>query len=149
MSIMRRNPYGEMLSLREAMDRLLEEKPVASQWRMGTTFAIDMYEREEGLIVEAELPGLGPEDVEVSIAENRLTIEGEYTREREHDQGNVYFRERRYGSFQRSIPLPTKVDISTAEAEFEDGVLRITLPRPEGARPKQIEVKGKETVSSS
>lgn len=149
MSLARHSPYGEMLSLRDAMDRLLEESSIVPrQRREKTAFAVDMYELEEALIVEAELPGLRPEDIDLSISENRLVIEGEYRREKEHERGNVYFRERRYGSFQRSIPLPTRVDIRAAKAEFEDGILRITLPRPEGTRPKHIEVKAKESTSS-
>ncbi len=148
MSLTRWDPHRDMLSLREAMDRLFEEsmvrRPRGLEGRQGlVAVPVDMYETEEGIVVKSDLPGLKPEDVDVSITENTLTIKGEFETEEETERENVHLRERRYGSFQRSVVLPKRVDAEEAEAEFEDGVLRVTLPTVEEERPKQIRVEPK------
>jgi HSP20 family protein len=84
-----------------------------------------------------------PEDVHISIHENTLTIKGEFEAEEETERENVHIRERRYGAFQRSIQLPKAVEAEKAEAEFEDGVLRVTLPTVEEEKPKRISVRAK------
>jgi len=106
--------------------------------------AVDVTETDGKIVVEADLPGLKPEDVDVSITENTLTMKGEFKSEKEGERGNVHFRERRYGNFQRSIPLPTVIDADAAEAKFEDGVLEVILPKAKEAKPKQIEVTAKQ-----
>lgn len=148
MSLTRWDPHRDMLSLREAMDRLFEEsmvrRPRGLEGRQGlVAVPVDMYETEDGIVVKSDLPGLKPEDVDVSITENTLTIKGEFEAEEETERENVHLRERRYGSFQRSVVLPKGVDAEQAEAEFEDGVLRVTLPTVEEERPKQIRVEPK------
>ncbi len=90
---------------------------------------IDIAETDEDIIVHADLPGMKPEDVEVSIVENRLRLKGETRAEEEQERGNMYFRERRYGRFERYIDLPPSVNADAAEAEFENGVLTVKLPR--------------------
>jgi HSP20 family protein len=138
-----------MLSLREAMDRLFEESFVrpSRTWPLptatGLTVAVDMHEADDDVVIKADLPGLKPEDVDISITENTLTVKGEFRSEEEGERGDVHFRERRYGSFQRAVALPAFIDADAAEAEFEDGVLTITLPKTEESKPKQIEVKAK------
>lgn len=137
-----------MLSLREAMDRLVEEsmlrRPRGLEEREGlVSVTVDMYETDEGIVVKSDLPGLKPEDVDVSITENTLTIKGQFEAEEESERGNVHIRERRYGGFHRSVMLPKGVDAEKAEAEFEDGVLRVTLPTAEEEKPKQIRVEPK------
>ncbi len=146
MPIVRWTPYRRTLSLRDAMDQLLQESFVRSplSWpEEGLDIAVDMTETEDDIIVEADLPGLKSEDVDVSIAENTLTMKGEFKAEEEGERGNMHFRERRYGSFQRSIPLPTAIDANAAEAEFEDGVLKVVLPKAAETKPKQIKVMAK------
>jgi HSP20 family protein len=146
MTIIRWNPYRGMLSLRDAMDRLFEESFVRSPltWtEENLDIAVDMTETDGRIVVEADLPGLKSEDVDVSVTENTLTLKGEFKSDEEGERGNVHFRERRYGSFQRSIPLPTAIDADAAEAEFKDGVLKVILPKTEETRPKQIEVTAK------
>jgi HSP20 family protein len=138
-----------MVTLREAMNRLFEESFVrpSRSWPLATTaslsVAVDMHETDDDVTVEAELPGLKPEDVDVSITENALTMKGEFKSEEEGERDNVHFQERRYGSFQRSITLPAAIDADAAEAEFDNGVLRITLPKVEETKPKQIAVKAR------
>ncbi|NLG50642.1 MAG: Hsp20/alpha crystallin family protein, partial [Chloroflexi bacterium] len=85
-----------------------------------------------------------PENVDITVTGNTLTIKGEMKVEEETERGNVHFRERRYGSFHRSLMLPTEVNPDKAEATFENGVLKLKLPKTEEARPKQIEVKAQQ-----
>jgi len=140
MSLIRRSPYREMLTMREAMNRLFEESMVPSG---ELSIAVDMHETDEDVVVEADLPGLKPEDVELSVHENTLHIKGEFETKEEEERGDVHFQERRYGSFRRAIGLPSPINPDEAEAEFEDGVLTITLPKVEERKSKQIEVQSK------
>jgi HSP20 family protein len=145
---MRWQPFREMMSLRDAMDRLLEESVVrpARGWitsEVGLRVPLDMYESDGNLVIKADLPGLKAESVDVSIVNDTLTIKGEYQSEEEREEENVHLKERRYGKFQRAIRLPTGVDTEATEATFEDGVLMLTLPKTAEARPKQIAVKTK------
>jgi len=148
MSIRRWYPYRDVVSLREAMNQLLEESMVRSPSGLeepegSIPVRVDMVETDEGIVVKSDLPGMKPEDVDISIQENTLTIKGAFEAEEETERENVHIRERRYGAFQRSIPLPKAVDAEKAEAEFEDGVLRVTLPTVEEEKPKRISVRAR------
>jgi HSP20 family protein len=149
MTLMRWSPYREMVSLRDALDRLFERSLTQPfrDWpervESGRSISVDMYESDGNLVVNAELPGLKPEDVDISLSDNRLTIKGEFQTEDEGERGNVYYQERRYGKFERSFALPTGIDTDAIDAEFEDGVLTVTLPKPEEAKPKKIPVKAR------
>ena len=149
MSLIRWDPLRDVLSLRQAMDRLFEESFVRPRdaWPLsraaGLTVAVDMHETDDELVLTADLPGLKSEDVDIGITENTLTMRGEFRSEDEGERGNVHFQERRYGSFQRSLALPAPIDADAAEAEFKDGVLTIMLPKTEETRPKQIKVKAR------
>jgi HSP20 family protein len=106
--------------------------------------ALDLYETDDNLVVETSLPGINPDDVDISIVGNTLTIKGETKHEAEKEEkGRYHYRERRYGAFRRSIILPTGVNTDAAEAVFEKGVLKLTLPKVEEAKPKRIQVKTK------
>lgn len=146
MSLTRWDPFREMVSLRDAMDRLFEESFVRPSGRSsfgtngGLTVPVDMYETDDSLVVSASVPGLQPEDVDISISGNTLTIKGEFRSEQEGERGNVHFQERRYGKFQRALGLPANVNADEVEATFDDGILKITLPKAEEAKPKQIPV---------
>jgi HSP20 family protein len=143
MSIRRWDPFRDMMTLRDAMDRLFQESFVPS-WgprESARPLALDMYETEDHLVIEADLPGLNPEDVEISVQENTLTIKGEYKQEEEREEENMHLHERRYGRFQRSVALPTEINADAAEASFKDGVLMLRLPKAEEVKPKQIPVK--------
>jgi len=148
MSLIRWDPYREMLSLREAMDRLFEESlgaPRRAQGEMttGLTVPIDMWESEGNLMLSASMPGVKPEDVDIQVTGDTLTIRGEVRHEEEREQGNVRIQERRYGSFRRAVRLPPNVNTDAIDATFENGVLKLKIPETEEARPKQIEVKSR------
>jgi HSP20 family protein len=103
--------------------------------------AIDVAEEKDNYVVKAELPGLSKDDVSVTLEDNYLTIRGEKKPESEDKGANYHHKERTYGSFSRTIGLPTTVDAQKISAQFKDGVLQVTLPKSEAAKPKQIEVK--------
>jgi HSP20 family protein len=103
--------------------------------------ALDVYETESDVVVKAELPGIKPEDVNISMVGDTLTIKGERKQEEEVKKENYYRLERCYGSFQRSVRLSTDVDPNKVKATYKDGVLKITLPKSEEVKPKKIEIK--------
>ena len=145
--LIRWDPLRDMVSLRDAMDRLFEESFVQPRGAWPTlaggeqALALDVYETDDDLMVEASLPGVKPEEVDISIVGNTLTIKGEHEEQHEkREEGKYYSRERRYGAFQRSISLPVEVNADKAQATFEDGVLKLSLPKAEEAKPKRIEV---------
>ncbi|MBN1483258.1 MAG: Hsp20/alpha crystallin family protein [Chloroflexia bacterium] len=144
MTLIRWSPLRRAMSLRDAMDRIFSESLARSYWdwpegERTLSVPIDMYETDDHLVVRSDLPGLKPEEVDISITGDTLTIKGEF-RSEEEERGDVYMQERCYGRFQRSVALPTGVDSDAAEATFEDGVLKVTLPKAEEAKPKQITV---------
>lgn len=146
MSLMRWQPFEELMSLREAMDRLFEESIVwPRSWLApaAQTFAVDIYETKDDVVVKASLPGVKPEDVEVSVVGDTLTIKGEVKEEKDIKEENYIRKERRYGSFCRSFTLPVSVNADKATAEFENGVLTLTLPKTEEVKPKTIAIKAK------
>jgi HSP20 family protein len=147
-NLVRWEPFRDLISLREAMDRLFEESFV--QPRAGWpapigagTLAVDMYETDDAVVVKSSIPAVKPEDVDVSITGDTLTIKGETEAEEEVKEENYIRRERRYGSFCRSLTLPLPVVADKAQAEFENGVLTLTLPKAEEVKPKAIKVKAK------
>jgi HSP20 family protein len=105
------------------------------------TIPIDMNETDDHLVVRADLPGLKPADVDISLTGNLLTLRGEFRTEDEGEAGTVHFRERRFGRFERSLVLPPQVDTDHAEATFAEGVLTVTLPKIEAAKPKRLAIK--------
>lgn len=146
MSIIRREPFRELISLRDAMDRLFEESFVRPwSWfaPLTETLAVDMYETKDNIVVKASVPGVKPEDIDVSVVGDTLTIKGQIKEEEEVEKENYIRRERRYGSFCRTLSLPTAVNVDKASAEFENGVLKLTLPKAEEVKPKTIEIKTK------
>ncbi len=142
MSIRRWEPFSELLSLREAMDRLFEEGFTrAAPWRAFVTPAVDMYQTDKDVVVKASLPGVKPEDLDISVVGDTLTIKGETKGEEKVARENYFYQERRFGSFSRSLTLPVAVQTERADAKFEDGVLTLTLPKAEAAKAKKIEIK--------
>jgi len=102
---------------------------------------IDLSESENEVTVTAELPGVDPKNVEVKVSGNLLTISGEKTQEKQEKKRNYHYVERQYGSFQRTVQLPTTVDPGKVEAAYKDGVLTVTIAKHPGARPRKITVK--------
>lgn len=102
--------------------------------------ALDVYEDKDNFVVQAELPGLKREDIEVSLHDGTLTISGERKAEQRSDDAEIYRAERHVGRFQRTVGLPTTVDTDKVKAGYTDGVLTVTLPKTEEAKPKKIDV---------
>lgn len=148
MTLTRWDPFRELSDIRRTMDRLFDEGLARAaddrDWpeRPAMPVPIDMYERDDELVIRASLPGLKPEDVQISVTGNVLTIQGEYEDKDERDQEGFYVRERRFGAFRRSVRLPSDVDADQIEATSQDGVLKITAPKTEESKPKTIPVKG-------
>lgn len=140
-------PFKEMMSLREAMNRLFEDSFIRpSAWPLpfdGDAFGlpVDVIEKKDEVLVKASVPGLKPEDIDVSITGDVLTIKGETKSEEKIEDGTYLRQERRYGRFERSLQLPTLVVADKADAKFEHGVLTLKLPKAEEARPHTIKVK--------
>lgn len=103
--------------------------------------AVDIHERDDAYVIEAELPGLAKEDIKVSIENNVLTLRGERSSEKKDHRGEYLRMERSYGSFVRSFTLPTTIKSEKAEAEYRDGILTITVPKADEAKPRNIDLK--------
>ncbi len=147
MSMIRWDPARDLMSLRQAMDKLFEEsvvRPSRFVFELGSgTVPIDMYQTENEIVVKSPLPGIKPEDVDISVSEGTLTIKVEHKEEKEINEKDYFHREIRYGELSRSVNLPMDVMADKAEAQFENGVLTLTLPKAEQAKPKQIKVQVK------
>lgn len=135
--------FDRLATLREEMDRLVES-PFGSFFRSPGSFrswspALDVYQDKDNFTVVVELPGLKKEEIDISLHGDALTISGE--RKAEEKKGKEGFRtERFYGSFQRTVTLPAAVNAKDVKASYQDGILKVVLPRAEEAKPKQIEV---------
>ncbi len=138
-----RDPRRGPMTLREAMDRLFEEsvvRPATGQgWRGG--LALDVMEDDDNVIVKAEAPGMAPEDIDITIQDDVLSIRGEYKEEKADEGKHYHHREIRTGSFERRIALPRAVNSDKAEAEFKDGILTLTLPKLEDIKPRRVKVR--------
>ncbi|HEY63781.1 MAG TPA: Hsp20/alpha crystallin family protein [Caldilineae bacterium] len=149
-NLMRWDPFRDFISLRNAMDRLFEEAFVMPSRLLAPTtewsLALDVAEDEDNFIVKATIPGVRPEDLDVSIADNVLTIRGEIKADEEIKEEQYHIRERRYGSFSRSVRLPAPVDADKVEATYENGVLTLRIPKAEEVRPKRIPVKTRQMI---
>jgi HSP20 family protein len=136
--------FGRLTDLRHEIDRLFES-PLAELARnshllSGWTPVLDVYEDKDNLFVKVELPGMKREEIEVSLHEGSLSISGERKSEQKHQDAEVYRAERFFGRFQRTVTLPTPVAADKVKAQYKDGILSITLPKTEEAKPKHIDV---------
>ncbi len=144
-NVIRWEPAREMMTLREAMDRLFDDaftRPISMTGSLSAP-AIDMYQTDDEVVVKAAVPGVKADDVQISVTDNVLSIKGETKQKEETREKAWHIREQRWGMFERNVMLPSDVVADKARAEFEDGVLTITLPKAEEARPKTITVKAK------
>ena len=136
--------FGRLSSLRDELDRLFEspwsELARTSQLLSGWTPALDVHEDKDNFVVQAELPGMKREEIDVSLHDGALSISGERKTEKKYEEAEVYRTERFFGKFQRTVTLPTPVAADKVKAQYKDGVLTITLPKTEAAKPKQIDV---------
>jgi HSP20 family protein len=141
-------PMREMVTLRDAMDRLFDDaftRPWSlTDGRRGMGLpAVDLYQTDDDVVVKMSVPGIKPEDVQISVTGDTLSIKGELKEESDNKQKAYHIREQRWGSFERTLTLPTDVKADKAQAEFENGVLTITLPKAEEVKPKTITLKAK------
>jgi len=146
-NIVRWDPIRDMVALREAMDRMVEEGMVRAPapfaaWAPGS-MAVDMYETDDSVIVSTAIPGMKAEDIEVSVTGDTLTIKAETKEDSEVKRENYLRRERRFGSCCRSITLPGGLEADKAEADYTDGILTLTFPKAEEVKPKSIKVSTK------
>jgi HSP20 family protein len=147
-NITRIDPLNDVVSLRQAMDRLFEDSFVSPlTWRtVGggrevVSAPIDVHETADDIVVTASLPGTKPEDVDITMTGQTLTLKGEFKSDQEEDRGQYLYRERRFGSFNRTFQLPVRVEGDRAEATFENGVLTLRIPKSEEVKPRQIQIK--------
>src|SRR5512142_1612418 len=131
-NITRWEPVREMMTLREAMDRLFDDaftRPLNTRDGGWSSPAIDMYQTDDEVVVKASLPGFKSDEVQINITGDVLTLRGETQQKEEQKEKAYHLREHRWGSFERSIALPTAVSADKAAAEFENGILTITMPK--------------------
>jgi HSP20 family protein len=140
-ALMRRS-LGEPMTLRQAMDRLFEDSFVGGQDGGWHWPAIDVRETNDDVILTASLPGVKPDDVQVTITGQTINLRGQMKQEQNVDENEYVYQERRFGSFNRSIQLPERVKGDQASASFEDGILTITVPKAEEVKPRQIQIQG-------
>lgn len=146
MSLIRRtSPFGELLSLRQAMDRLFEDSFVRPRsWALTgigrDSLPLDVYETADALVVKAALPGVTPDEIEVTVTGDVLTIAATFKEERESQSSGYIYQELRRGAVSRTLTLPADVDADAASATFEHGMLTLRIPKIERAKPRQIRV---------
>jgi len=140
------DPFEEWGTIQDRINRLFEETfgryPVGKRESLERTWSpvVDIYEEKDNIIVKAELPGIKKEDVSIEIKNNVLTISGERKHEAEKKKENYHRIERYYGKFSRSFTLPETVQVDKVKASYKDGILEITLPKAEEAKPKSIPI---------
>jgi HSP20 family protein len=150
MAIVRWDPFREMMTLRNSMDRMFDDSmfrrlqavPDGAEAHL----SMDVYQSEDAIVIQAVLPGVEPDDVDISITGETVTIKGEVKKEEEIKEENYLLKERQYGSYSRTLQMPIQVQGDKAEAMFENGLLTLTLPKAEAVKPKQIKVSPKAIV---
>lgn len=145
MAIVRWEPFRDLVTTQESFNRLFNQtfsqlfegsEPGVRTW----TPTVDVYETEQNLVLKAELPGIDPKDLEVRVEDGTLYLRGERKTDRDLKEGNYHRIERSYGAFNRTFALPGSIDADRVAAEYKSGVLTLTIPKKEGAKPKTIKV---------
>jgi len=146
MAIIRWDPFRDLMTLRERMNRLFEDAfssargeerdIISSSWAP----AVDIYEDENQLVVTAEVPGIDEKDIEIKVEDSTLSIQGERKMEKETKEENYHRIERAYGSFYRSFTLPNYIDQDKIQAEHQNGILKITLPKKPELKPRKVKI---------
>jgi HSP20 family protein len=142
MLVRRVSPFGDLLSLRQAMDRLFEESFVNPTWQFGEgqLVPLDVNQDDDAVTVVAQLPGVKPEEVDITVEGETLTIAGDTTGKTTEEKGQALLQEIRRGRFTRTLTLPVGLEADKATATFEDGVLTLRIPKAEATKPKQIKI---------
>ncbi len=147
MAIVRFEPFRDLVTIQDRMNRLFSEafrgaRDVDEDWALGGSWApaVDVLEQEGNIVLKAELPGVDPKDVDIRVENNTLTLRGERRFDNEVKRESFHRVERSYGAFARSFSLPSVVETEKIQAEYKDGILKVTLPKKEEAKPKQIAI---------
>jgi HSP20 family protein len=137
------DPFQEMLNLSRSVGRLVDNVSPDSSWAQSTKWglAVDVVENKDDFVIKASVPGINPDDIDVSYTDDTLTIKGEIKSDNEVKENKYQLRERRFGSFFRSIRLPSKIKGDSIEATYQNGVLTLRLPKSEEEKPKRIAIK--------
>jgi len=146
MAIIRWDPFRDMTQVQNQLDRLVDQ--VWGGRQESWLPAVDVFDTREAVVLKAELAGMNPDDIQIEVEDNVLTIKGERRFEEEVDEERYYRVERRFGSFQRSLALPQGVKADEITAAYDDGILTVTIPKAEEEEPKRIEVKAKKAVEA-
>ena len=146
MKLMRLEPTSEFVSLRDAMDKLVEDSFIRPFEGLGTqsAFPADLSETSDAYVVRASMPGMKPQDIAIEATADELTVRGEVKQEETVNDAAYLRKELRYGKLQRTFAMPQAVDPAKVEATFEHGIVTITLPKTEVVKPKTIPVRSKE-----
>ena len=137
----------DLISLRDAMDRLFEESFISPrrffgpEWPEGSAFAADLRETTDAYVLTAAVPGVKPEDIRINATPDGVTVKGEYKAETEVKEASYLRRERRFGEFERSFTVPVPIEPDKVTATQDNGVLTLTMPKSEKVKPKAIQVK--------
>jgi HSP20 family protein len=145
MTIARRpSPFGELMTLRQAMDRLFDDEYRPFRWMSGgldgPALPLDVTTSDDALTIEAALPGIRPEDVDITVENGTVRISGKTADERKAEEGSYVVQEIRRGSFSRTVTLPNGLEPDKATATFEHGILRLEIPKAEQVKPRQIKI---------
>ena len=145
MTIVRRpSPFGELMTLRQAMDRLFDDDYRPFRWLSGgmdgPALPLDVSTSDDSLTIEAALPGIKPEDVDITVENGTVRISGKTADERTAEEGSYVLQEIRRGNFSRTVTLPTGLEPDKATASFEHGILRLEFPKAEQVKPRQIKI---------
>jgi HSP20 family protein len=150
--IVRWDPFRDMIAMRSQMDQIMDEWLRASNTvengenSQAMRLAVDVSETESNFVVKASIPGINPDDLDISFSDNTLTIRGESRDEHVEENERFHLRERRFGQFMRTIALPLAVDADHIEAQHENGVLTLTLPKAEETKPRKISIRNSQPV---
>lgn len=144
-TVVRWDPFREMDQVRGVMDRIFEDtfgptRRLSAESGM-YSLALDVIEKNEAFLVKATVPGIDPDNLDITLTDGVLTIKGETREESEKEEGSYHLRERRFGSFMRSVSLPANVRADAVEADYSNGVLTLTLPKADEVLPKKITVR--------
>jgi HSP20 family protein len=145
MAIVRWQPYGAVASLQNSINKLfndaftranVDEDFALSAWKP----VVDIFDKDDAIVIHAELPGVKKEDVAIEVKDNVLTLRGERAESKEIKEDKYYRKERTFGSFHRAFSLPAAINPDTIKATFKDGILEIEIPKPEEQKPKQVKI---------
>lgn len=145
MTLIRRpSPFTEVVSLRDAMERLFDDRFLRPIWQANGEHpaepALDVYTTPEAVVAKVALPGVKPADVDISIADDMVTVKGSFTEETETKEGGYVYKELSRGSFERTFAVPTAIKPADATAVFKDGLLTLTMPKSEAVKPQHVKV---------